>query len=162
MTTSVLVGQDLIQRDRTEAGPVGLVDRVEAETADADIANAQVFFVLPAVVAEAKSQPSLAGRCSPQQRVGHEVLDAPSAEDVVVIRIGSERSCATRESADERGQETEICIRVKDVARPGRLHPDVFHPLVNLSADAITVPAAGGGLLRDRVWLDRQVGSTVR
>lgn len=100
MATSVLVGQDLVQRDRTEAGPVGLVDRVEAETADTDIANTQVFFVLPAVVAEAKLQPPLASRFSAQQSVGCEVLDTPPAEEVVMIRIGSERPCAKRKTAD--------------------------------------------------------------
>lgn len=150
VATSVLVGKDFIQRDCTEAGPVGLVDRVEAETADADIADAQVFFVLPAVVAEAKLQPILASGCSAQQRVGHEVLDTPPAEEVVVIRIGSKRPRATRKSADQRGQQTKICIRIKEVAGSGRLHLDVFHPLFNLFADAITVHRVQWGLFRTR------------
>ncbi|MCR3749673.1 hypothetical protein LX88_003650 [Lentzea californiensis] len=150
MATAVLVRQDLIQRDRTEAGPAGLVDRVGAETADADIANAQVFFVLPAVVTEAKLEPILAGRCSAQQRVGHEVLDAPSAEEVVVVWIGSKRSCTTRESTDECGQEAKIRIRIKEVACPGCLDLHVFHPLVNLSADAIAVHRIRWGPLRTR------------
>lgn len=59
MTAPVLVGHDLVQGDRPEAGPVGLVDRV---VADAGIANAQVFFVLPAVVAEADLQPEIGVR----------------------------------------------------------------------------------------------------
>lgn len=150
VAASVLVGQDLIQRDRAEAGPVGLVDRVEAETADADIANAQVFFVLPAVVAEAKLQPTFASGCSAQQRVGRQVLDTPPAEEVVVIRIGSERPRATRESADQRGQQIKICVRIKEVAGSGRFRPDVFHPLLNLFADVIAVHWVQWGLFRTR------------
>lgn len=150
VATSVLVGQDFIQRDRTEAGPVGLADRVEAGTADTDIANTQVFLVLPAVMAEAKVQPPLAGRFSAQQSVGREVLDTPPAEEVVMIRIGSKRPRATRKSADQRGQQMKICVRIKEVAGSGCFHPDVFHPLFNLFADVITVHRVQWGLFRTR------------
>src|ERR1044072_1347226 len=119
-------------RRRRTGSRIGRAAETSPSGADAGIGNTQVFFVLPPIVAEAKLEPILIGRCSTQHSVEHEVLDAPPAEEVVVVRIGGKRSCARRESGGECGQETEIWTRIKEVACPGRLDPHVFHPAAAL------------------------------
>ncbi|GAA2687902.1 hypothetical protein GCM10010428_61250 [Actinosynnema pretiosum subsp. pretiosum] len=66
-----------------------------------------------------------------------------------MIRIGGERPRARRESADQRGQQAKVCIRIEEVAGFGRLHPDVFHPLFNLFADVVAVRQDQWGTIQD-------------